>query len=80
LFTSPHLVHPRERIVVDGNPVDDGLFCAALEQLRTNEPGVLKDCTVRSMAQRPRVLADLHREVRKHRDGGDRSDQFAEAT
>lgn len=33
-FASPHLVHPRERITVDGAPVADQVFCRAMERLR----------------------------------------------
>jgi dihydrofolate synthase/folylpolyglutamate synthase len=34
LFTSPHLVHARERIRIDGEVVDDRLFTEALSRLR----------------------------------------------
>lgn len=34
LYTSPHLVDPRERIRVDGAPADDALVTAALARLR----------------------------------------------
>ncbi len=34
LFTSPHLIGPRERIVVDGEPAPDEAFCAAMSRLR----------------------------------------------
>jgi len=34
LYTSPHLVSPRERIAIDGAPADEGLVCAALGSLR----------------------------------------------
>lgn len=33
LFTSPHLVHPRERIAIDGRPADDAVVVDALARL-----------------------------------------------
>ncbi len=33
LYTSPHLLHYRERIVVDGQPADDAALCAAFEAI-----------------------------------------------
>lgn len=33
VYTSPHLLHYNERIVVDGNPVDDTEICSAFEAI-----------------------------------------------
>ncbi len=53
LFTSPHLVDPRERIVVDGAPVADELVVDALERLRP----VVEDAAARG---EPCTFFEIH--------------------
>ena len=36
LFTSPHLIDPRERVAVDGAPIDDALMISAVQSLRSH--------------------------------------------
>lgn len=43
LFTSPHLVEPTERIRIDGEPVDPGLFARAFNQVHREAEALLAE-------------------------------------
>ncbi|TNF36330.1 MAG: bifunctional tetrahydrofolate synthase/dihydrofolate synthase, partial [Gammaproteobacteria bacterium] len=40
VYTSPHLVRFNERIVIDGQPVDDDTLCAAFERIESVRGGI----------------------------------------
>lgn len=45
LYTSPHLVHPNERIRIDGTPVDENSLAAALQTIELRMLKSLPDAT-----------------------------------
>ncbi len=47
LFTSPHLFHPRERLMLDGTPIDDG----SLERLAARVMDFARRCTARGLGR-----------------------------
>jgi len=49
-YTSPHLVHPEERIAIDGRPVDTADFEAAIRAVEAVESALINDGRLRETA------------------------------